>query len=605
MKEKPQPKTLSTGNNKMPNFLSRTIQLATLALCFSLHGIVSPVFAQSPAESLLADMSPVTEAMLLSPPAEDWLMWRRTYDLSGHSPLAEINRSNVADLDVAWSVGLGSGTSMTTPLIHDGVMFIADTENRLLALDASNGAELWRYQHDMDNTDARRVSMSLHGDTLIVPHNDLDLVALNARTGEVRWQHSVATPVAKDAVQRGYYSLRSGPLVANGTVIQGVGATIVPEGGFIVGIDLNSGEELWRFYTVARPDGPGGNTWNNLPLEARSGGSVWIPGSYDAELDLVYFGTAPTYDTEPLRLHLGIDGVSNDALFTNSTLALRPRTGELVWYFQHIANDQWDLDWAYERQIAELEIDGQTRKAVFTAGKMALYDVLDAATGEYLTSLDTGIQNMVAAIDPVSGDKTLASIAIPNAETGHLLCPYMLGGRNWQSGAFDSQNKKLYLPLSELCMMGGPMGDGTLLTSGVQTSVRARPDSDGNFGRIQALDLETMTLAWQHRAKTPATIAALSTDGGLIFTGFLDHTFKALDAETGEQLWETNLGAIPSSFPVTYSVAGKQYIAVIRGQPSPYFGSVLGSNIRSLLADRNESLPRPTEQPAMMVYAID
>jgi alcohol dehydrogenase (cytochrome c) len=602
-------KIVSTRKYNMLGFLSRpylTSRCAPLACFLILQGFISPVSAQSAADSLLRDLSPVTDSMLMSPPAEDWLMWRRTYDLSGHSPLSQINRGNVADLDVAWSVELGMGTSITTPLVHDGVMFIADTDNRLLALDATNGEELWRYQHDMDNTDARRVSMALHGDTLIVPHNDLDLVALNARTGEVRWQHSVATPVAQDEVQRGSYSLRSGPLVANGMVVQGVGATLVPEGGFIVGIDLNSGDEMWRFHTVARPDGPGGNTWNNLPLEGRSGGSVWIPGSYDPELDLVYFGTAPTYDTEPLRLDIGIDGVNNDALYTNSTLALRPRTGELVWHFQHMANDQWDLDWVYERQLSEFEIDGQTRKAVFTAGKMALYDVLDAATGEYLDSLDTGIQNMIAAIDPESGDKTLASIAIPNSEDSNLLCPYMLGGRNWQSGAYDTQNKMLFLPLSELCMMAGQVGGGgTLLTSGVSTSVRARPDTDGNFGRVQAMNLETMELAWQHRTKAPATIATLSTDGGLVFAGFLDLTFKALDAETGEPLWEENLGAIPSSFPVTYAVDGKQYIAVIRGQPSPYFGSILGSNVRSLLADRNDSIPRPSEGPAMMVYALD
>lgn len=574
--------------------------IGTLALLMPALSI-----AQNANTDLLAAMTPVTDEMLVEPSESDWLMWRRTYDLGGHSPLSQINSSNVADLDLAWSTNLNTGTSMTTPLVHDGVMFIADTQNLILALDATNGEELWRYQHDMDNNDARRIGMAIHGDTLIVPHNDMDIVALNARTGDVRWQHTVATPVPLDEVQRGYYSLRSGPVIANGMVVQGVGATIVPEGGFIVGIDLQSGEEQWRFHTVARPDGPGGNTWNNLPLEGRSGGSVWIPGSYDPELDLIYFGTAPTYDTEPLRLSLGIDGVNNDALYTNSTLALRPRTGELVWHFQHMANDQWDLDWAYERQLSELEIDGETHKAVFTAGKMALYDVLDAATGEYLTSLDTGIQNMIAAIDPDSGDKTLASIAIPNAETGHLLCPYMLGGRNWQSGAYDEQNKTLFLPLSELCMMGGPLGDGNLLTSGVETSVRARPDSDGNFGRIQAMDMDTMELTWQHRTKTPATIAALSTDGGLVFSGFLDHTFKALDAETGELLWETNLGAIPSSFPVTYAVDGKQYIAVIRGQPSPYFGSILGSNIRSLLAARNETLPRPSEEPAMVVFALD
>jgi len=588
-----------------PSNATQRIGLPKLSV--GLLALLIPVLsgAQEANSELLSNMSPVTLEMLASPPDQDWLMWRRTYDLGGHSPLAQINRDNIAGLELAWSTSLNTGTSMTTPLVHDGVMFIADTQNRILALDATNGEELWRYQHDMDNNDARRVSMALHGDTLIVPHNDLDLVALNARTGEVRWLHNVSTPIPFDEVQSGYYSLRSGPLVANGTVVQGVGATIVPQGGFIVGIDLETGEEQWRFHTVARPDGPGGNTWNNLPLEARSGGSVWIPGSYDAELDLVYFGTAPTYDTEPLRLHLGIDGVSNDALYTNATLALRPSTGELVWYYQHMANDQWDLDWAYERQLAELEVDGEMRKAVFTAGKMALYDVLDAETGEYLTSLDTGIQNMIAEIDPDSGAKTLASIAIPNAETGHLLCPYMLGGRNWQSAAYNQQNKMLVLPLSELCMMGGPLGNGRLLSSGVETSVQARPDTDGNFGRIQAMNLDSMTLAWQHRHKTPATIAALSTDGGIVFTGFLDHAFKALDADTGEVLWEQNLGAIPSSFPVTYAVDGKQYIAIIRGQPSPYFGSILASNIRGLLAERNETLPRATEEPAMMVYALD
>ena len=592
---------LTHPSNAVRRLSQFTLSLGTLILL--LPAISN---GQSTSTELLSDMSPVTDEMLMSPPAGDWLMWRRTYDLSGHSPLTQINRDNVADLDIAWSVDLNAGYSMTTPLVHDGIMFIADTENRLLAVDATNGNELWSYQHDTGNNDGRRIGMAIHGDTLIVPHNDMALVALNARTGAVRWQHTITTPIAPTETGSGYYSLRSGPVIANGMVVQGVGATNkVPEGGFIVGIDLQSGEEQWRFHTVARPDGPGGNTWNNLPLAARSGGSVWIPGSYDPELDLIYFGAAPTYDTEPLRLSIGVDGVSNDALYTNATLALRPRTGELVWHYQHMPNDQWDLDWVYERQISELEIDGQTRKAVFTAGKMALYDVLDAATGEYLTSLDTGIQNMIAEIDPVSGKKTLASIAIPNAEVGHLLCPFLLGGRNWQAGAYDEDNKMLFLPLSELCMIGGPLGGGGLLSSGVQTTVQARPDSDGNFGRIQALDMDTLQLAWQYRTKTPAAIAALSTEGGLVFSGFLDQTFKALDAESGELLWEAELGAIPSSFPISYAVDGKQYIAVIRGQPSPFIGGTLRSNIRSLLAERNESLPRPTEEPAMVVFALD
>ena len=142
-------------------------------------------------------------------------------------------------------------------------------------------------------------------------------------------------------------------------VLQGVTATMIPEGGFIVGLDLESGEEVWRFHSIARPDEPGGNTWNNLALKDRSGGSVWVPASYDAELDLAYYGTAPTYDTAPLLHSLNMEGVSNEALYTNATIALRPKTGELAWFFQHMPNDQWDLDWVFERQLIELEVNGK------------------------------------------------------------------------------------------------------------------------------------------------------------------------------------------------------------------------------------------------------
>jgi alcohol dehydrogenase (cytochrome c) len=235
---------------------------------------------------------------------------------------------------------------------------------------------------------------------------------------------------------------------------------------------------------------------------------------------------------------------------------------------------------------------------------MALYDVLDAATGQYLDSLDTGIQNMISAIDPKTGDKTLHPNAIPNTETGYLLCPYLLGGRNWQSGSFNDQNKMLYLPLSEVCMMGGPLGQDSLLSSGVQVAARPRPDSDGNFGRLQAIDMNTMELAWQHREITPPTIAALSTDGGLVFTGFLDQSFKALDAQTGKVLWETSLEHIPSSFPVTYAVNGKQYVAVIRGQPSRFIGSLYGI-VSGFLGEDNDSVRAPTVDPAVVVYALD
>lgn len=246
---------------------------------------------------------------------------------------------------------------------------------------------------------------------------------------------------------------------------------------------------------------------------------MWNSGSYDAELGLVYFGAAPTYDTGPLLENLDVDGVTNDALFTNSTMALRPRTGELAWHFQHMPNDQLDLDWVYERQLDELEINGQSRKVVFTAGKMALYDVVDAETGEYLESIDLGLQNIVSAVNPQTGAKSINPDSVPNREANHLLCPYFLGGRNWQAGAYNPDTKMLYLPALEMCMMAGLMADGNLLSTGIEATPAPRANSDGKFGRLQAINMETMEMAWRHRELTPPSTPLLSTAGGLVFGG--------------------------------------------------------------------------------------
>ena len=564
--------------------------------------LIASAFGQSANQAtILNSYTPIDERIMQDPPAADWLMWRNRYDLSGHSALNLINRDNVAELEESWSIPLSQGGNMTTPLVHDGVMFIADTNNILLALDARSGIELWRYQHESENFDGRRQGIALYDDKVFVPHNDLDLVALNVRTGAVEWESSISTPTQ---AMRGYYGLRGAPMVANGILIQGVTATMVPQGGFIVGLDIETGLEKWRFHTVARPDGPGGNTWNNLSLQERSGGSVWNSGSYDAELDLVYFGAAPTYDTAPLLEDLGISGVSNDALYTNSTIALRPQTGELVWHFQHMPNDQLDLDWVYERQLDELEINGRNRKVVFTAGKMALYDVVDAQTGEYLDSLDLGVQNVITAVDPETGAKSLNADSIPNKESNHLVCPYFLGGRNWQSGAYNPDTRMLYLPVLEMCMMAGLMADGTLLSTGIEATPAPRADSDGQFGRLQAINMDTMELAWRHREATPPSTPLLSTGGGLVFGGNLDSSFKAYDAETGAVLWQASLGNLPSSFPITYAVEGKQYVAVVQGQPSRFTGTLYGI-ISDFLGEDNPAIKTPTDQPKLVVFSLD
>ena len=185
-------------------------------------------------------------------------------------------------------------------------------------------------------------------------------------------------------------------------------------GAYIAGLDSETGKEAWRFYTIARPDEPGGNSWNGLPLEQRSGGSVWTAGSYDPDLNLVFFGPAPTYDTGPLRNSVGRPGVTNDALYTNATVAIDPDTGKIVWYYQHVPNDQWDLDWSFERQIVSLRgATGQQKKFVVTSGKPGVYDALEADTGKYVFSFDMGLQNFITSIDPITGRKTIDPKLIP------------------------------------------------------------------------------------------------------------------------------------------------------------------------------------------------
>ena len=207
----------------------------------------------------------------------------------------------------------------------------------------------------------------------------MHVVALDAKTGAVVWDTAIAS-------EGSGFGLTGGPLVARGKVMQGVNGQ-APGGAYIVALDAASGKEAWRFYSIARPGEPGGDSWNGLPLDKRTGGSVWTAGSYDAERNVALFGPAPTYDTGPLRDLVAKPGVTNDALYTNATIALDPDTGKLVWYFQHVPNDQWDFDWAFERQIVDADRQGsRPRACVLTAGKEAIYDALDIDDADAISS---------------------------------------------------------------------------------------------------------------------------------------------------------------------------------------------------------------------------
>jgi len=527
-------------------------------------GGLSP-FAQLPplpkAPDPLERITPVTEATLQHPPESDWLTWRRTYDDQGFSPLKQIDRTNVADLRVAWAWSLPAGPNTSTPVVHDGVLFVQSYLDHIQALDAVTGELLWQYTRRLpkDAHPAINRNLSIYEDLLYVQTSDVHIIALDVKTGKIRWDHPVADP--KSGIR-----LSGGPLVAKGKVIMGT-AGAAPGGNFIFALDSRTGQEVWRFNVIARPGEKGGDSWNGLPLEKRNGASVWTAGSYDPELNLVFFGPAQTYDTGPLLHPVNQPGLTNDALYTDSTLALNPETGELVWYFQHMPNDQWDLDWAFERQLIRLPVNGETRTLAVTAGKMAIYDAMDAATGGYVFSMDLGLQNVVTAIDPKTGVKTVNPQVIPGDGKRKMVCPHPGGGRNWLPPSYNSETKILYTPMVESCMDLIPVAPGERgsLSSGVRWTIRPRPDSDGKYGRLEAINLETRKVVWINRQHAPQTTGLLATAGGIVFAGSMDRYVRGYNDANGELLWETRLNDVPNSCPITFAVNGRQYLAVVVG----------------------------------------
>ncbi|MAI81017.1 MAG: hypothetical protein CL917_18905 [Deltaproteobacteria bacterium] len=525
-----------------------------------------PVTKSPTQAALLERLAPVTEEMLRNPPPNDWLHWGRTYSAHSYSPLKTINKGNVAHLLPAWRKPLLHGSTMPMPLVHQGIMFLQTFPDTVIAMDATNGDVLWRYQRKGIENSNRKMGLSLHDDRLYVATSDNYVIALSAKTGELVWDHKMALGSES---QRARYQTRSAPLVAGNVVIQTTLAfRDVPGGSFIIGVDRKTGREVWRFNTIARPDQPGGNTWNGLALEKRNGGSVWHQGTYDPELNLVYFGIAPTYDTAPLLVASDEDGVTNEAMYTNCTVALNADTGELAWYFQHTQNDQWDMDWAFERTIVELpDGEGNTVKAVMNVGKNAMLDALDAATGRFLFSVDTGVQNIIIGVDSITGAKTIDPAKMPNPENRIHICPSSVGARSWPQTSYSPDTKFVYVPIAESCLgMSETNKGGWLFTTEVEFQAAPEPDlDDGLMGRIQAIDVSNRKLAWNTDQRTPPSTGLLSTAGGVVFSGDLDPSLKAFDDATGTLLWESALDDTPSSSLITYQVGRTQYVAVVVG----------------------------------------
>ena len=526
----------------------------------------------------LEKITPVTDEMLRNPPDGDWLTWRRTYSSLGHSPLRQINTANVNDLRVAWSRALPLGPDEITPLVHDGVIFL-ESANTVLALEGATGDLLWQYVRPLpepllNGRNSVMRGMAIYQDKLYAPTADGHLVALSVKTGKPVWDYQAVIPETGVYARSNHdFRLDGAPIVVRGKVIVGVSLGITNKSGgcFIVGLDAQTGKEIWRFHTVAQPGEPGGDTWNGAPADQRFGASIWTSGSYDPNLNLVYFGTGNTYDTATLLLPPADPRkeTSNDALYTDSTLALDPDTGKLAWYFQHMNRDVWDLDWAFEQSLIMLPVDGKPTDLLVTGGKIAVFDAVNRATGKYEFSKDLGLQNVVASIDPQTGKKIINPTLKPEANKTKLLCPNANGARNWPATAYDPDTKILYVPMVESCAdftwIPGNAAETAAGGEDMHFNLRLRPDSDGKFGRVEAVNLETKKVVWIDRQRAPVASAMLSTAGGLVFSGARDREFTAYDAATGKVLWQVRLNASPSSSPVSYSAGGKQYLAVVAG----------------------------------------
>jgi alcohol dehydrogenase (cytochrome c) len=521
----------------------------------------------------LDDFTPVSDASIVDPPAGDWLTWRRSYDAHGFSPLDDIDTRNVEQLRLAWSWTMPAGSNENVPLVRDGTMFVYGYGDIVQALDAATGDLVWEYRHRLADgaSPFHKRALALHGNRLFIGTSDTHVVAIDVQTGEPVWDTRVADFSQSE-------TMNGGPLVAKGVVMIGTTATGVggKRGGpQIVGLDEITGVVRWRVNTIPRPGEPGGNSWNGVPWEERTGASIWTAGSYDPGTGLAYFGTGNTYDTGPLLVPDDDPQTTNDALYTNSTLAIEPTTGELVWAFQHFPNDQWDLDWAFERQLVDMTIDGRTRRVALTAGKIGIYEGVDAETGEFLFAIDLGLQNIVSEIDTRTGAKTINRDVLPGNGGIQLVCPHGAGAKNFLPGSFDASKGVLYVPLNEACMDVFPVPGGGrgALSSGVNWGIRPRPDSDGNFGRLQAIDIRSGDSVWVTRQRAPQTSGVLATAGGLVFAASLDRYFRAYDAEDGRMLWESRLNDVSSSSPISYSVGGRQFIAVPVGQGGFHAGS--------------------------------
>jgi len=566
----------------------RVIPATALLLIAAIAALQPGAWAQS-----ADDFIPVTDEMLQNPAASDWLMWRRTLDSWGYSPLDQVDRQNVGELRMVWTRDLAIGTGEITPLAYNGVLYVPQASDVIQALDAVSGDLIWEYRRDipedlyeMVGGNARNNrNLAIFENLIINTSDDNYVFALDAASGETVWETRIFDYQVNSATHS------SGPIIADGRVISG--RSCRPWGGpdacIIAAHDARSGAELWRRRLIPAPGEPGDETWGDIPFEQRQHVGSWMVPSYDPELELIILGTSVTSPAPKFFLA----GTENTHLYHNSTLALEVETGEIRWHYQHL-NDHWDLDHPFERLLVETRVapdpdavtwinprlqPGEIRQVITgIPGKTGIVYTLDRATGEFLWATPTVFQNVIESIDVATGVATEnPEVIFRESEQVVFVCPTWTGGKDWEAGAYSPLTNTMYYPLRNTCaqMLATANFDSDTaqaLTAGGQGglaiySLAARHQitpGTNNLGTVRAISAETGETKWLYEQRA-GTMSLVATGGGLIFGGDANGRFRAFDHETGEVLWEVNLGSSVSGYPITYAVDGVQYVAVNTG----------------------------------------